>query len=401
MASDTTKADAFRIRPEDPHWPLVVMTTLTQTSVGALASLLIAHIFRPTQSMRIAAAGALVVALIALNASTLHLGRPAFAWRALSMWKRSWLSREVLLFSLFAGLGTLYAASLWWNVAFSDLLGGLAELIGVGAVFASARLYTVKARPVWNSKFTFGEFYLSAALSGTLFAALFLREARQELHRAAAIAALSIIVLQLAKLLWLALSKEFECELVVSDDVAAKAGGKLAVIAPLAFEAVKRIDAIFDVEREINGRSITERLAVRRARVAPLVSELETWMRKEYVKLSRHSDVAKAMNYMLKRWDTFTRFLDDGRICITNNAAERALRGIALGRKSWLFAGSDRGGERAAVMLTLIQTAKLNDIDPQAWLADVLARLPDHPAKRIHELLPWDWRRKIIAAKAA
>jgi hypothetical protein len=143
-------------------------------------------------------------------------------------------------------------------------------------------------------------------------------------------------------------------------DVTAKARGKLAVIAPLAFEAVKRIDAIFDIEREINGRSIDQRLAVRRTLVAPLVSELETWLRAEYGKLSRHSDVAKAMNYMLTRWDTFTRFLNDGRICLTNNAAERALRCIALGRKSWLFAGSDRGGERAAVMYTLIQTARLN-----------------------------------------
>jgi transposase len=106
-------------------------------------------------------------------------------------------------------------------------------------------------------------------------------------------------------------------------DVTAKAGGKLAVIAPLAFAAVKRIDAIFDIEREINGRSIDERLAVRRARVSPLVSDLESWMRNQYTKLSRHSDVAKAMNYMLSRWDTFSRFLDDGRICLTNNAAER------------------------------------------------------------------------------
>jgi transposase len=113
-------------------------------------------------------------------------------------------------------------------------------------------------------------------------------------------------------------------------DVAAKARGKLAVIAPLAFEAVKRIDAIFDVEREINGRSITERLAVRRARVAPLVSDLEIWMRTQRTKLSRHSDVGKAMDYMLKRWDTFTRLLHDGRICLTNNAAERALRGIVM-----------------------------------------------------------------------
>jgi transposase len=182
-------------------------------------------------------------------------------------------------------------------------------------------------------------------------------------------------------------------------DVTAKARGKLAVIAPLAFEAVKRIDAIFDIEREINGRSIDQRLAVRRERVAPLVSDLETWMRKERAKLSRHSDVAKAMNYMLNRWDTFTRLLDDGRICLTNNAAERALRGIALGRKSWLFAGSDRGGERAAVMYTLIQSARLNDVDPQAWLADLLARINDHNIQKLDQLLPWNW--KATSAKLA
>ena len=89
----------------------------------------------------------------------------------------------------------------------------------------------------------------------------------------------------------------------------------------------------------------------------------------------------------------FTRFLDDGRICLTNNAAERALRRVALGRKSWLFAGSDRGGERAAAMYSLIATASLNDVDPRAWLADVLARIADHPASRLHELLPWNWSR--------
>ena len=92
------------------------------------------------------------------------------------------------------------------------------------------------------------------------------------------------------------------------------------------------------------------------------------------------------------RWQAFTAFLDDGHICLTNNAAERALRGVALGRKSWLFAGSERGGERAAAMYTLIVTAKMNDIDPQAWLADVLARLPDLPVSRVHELLPWNWK---------
>lgn len=174
-------------------------------------------------------------------------------------------------------------------------------------------------------------------------------------------------------------------------DVTAKARGQLAVIAPLAFDAVKRIDAIFDIEREINGRSADERLALRRERLVPLVAELEAWMRTQRAKLSRHSDVAKAMDYMLKRWSTFTRFLDDGRICLTNNAAERALRGIALGRKSWLFAGSDRGGERAAVMYTLIQTARMNDVDPQAWLADVLARINDHSIRKLDQLLPWNW----------
>lgn len=164
-----------------------------------------------------------------------------------------------------------------------------------------------------------------------------------------------------------------------------------SVIAPLALEAVQRIDAIFDVEREIKGMATAERLAVRLARVAPLVMKLEDWMRSERAKLSRHSDVAKAFDYMLKRWTAFTHFLDDGRICLTNNAAERALRGVALGRKSWLFAGSDRGGERAAIMYTLIQTARLNDVDPQAWLADVLARINDHKITDLAALLPWHW----------
>jgi len=163
---------------------------------------------------------------------------------------------------------------------------------------------------------------------------------------------------------------------------------------PLAIEAVRRIDAIFAVERDLNGREAAQRLLARRLRVAPMVLALEHWMRGERGKLSRHADVAKAMDYMLKRWGAFTRFLDDGRICLTNNAAERALRGIALGRKAWLFAGSDRGGERAAAMYSLIMTAKLNEVDPRAWLADVLARIADHPASRLDELLPWHWPRR-------
>jgi transposase len=155
---------------------------------------------------------------------------------------------------------------------------------------------------------------------------------------------------------------------------------------------VTRIDAIFAIEREINGLSADERLIVRRARVAPLVVDLEAWMRAERAKLSRHAEVAKAMDYVLKRWAAFTRFLADGRICLSNNAAERALRGIALGRKSWLFAGSDRGGGRAAIMYTLIQTARLSDVDPQAWLADVLARINDQNIQNVDQLVPWNWK---------
>ena len=176
-------------------------------------------------------------------------------------------------------------------------------------------------------------------------------------------------------------------------DIASRARSKKPVIvSPFALEVVKRIDAIFAQERAINGQPAAQRLAWRKGHVAPLVSELEVWMRAERARLSRHADPAKAMDYMLKRWDAFTRFLDDGRICISNNAAERALRSVAIGRKAWLFAGSERGGERAAVMYTLLQTAKLNDVDPRAWLADVLARIADHPMGRLGDLLPWHWR---------
>lgn len=161
--------------------------------------------------------------------------------------------------------------------------------------------------------------------------------------------------------------------------------------APLALEAVRRIDAIFAVEREINGLAADARRARRDADVRPLVEQLEAWMRTERARLSRHAGGAQAMDYMLKRLPAFTRFLDDGRICLTNNAAERALRGIAVGRRNWTFAGSDRGGERAAAVYTLIETAKLNDVDPKAWLADVLRRINDHPASRLDGLLPWNW----------
>jgi transposase len=185
-------------------------------------------------------------------------------------------------------------------------------------------------------------------------------------------------------------------------DIAAQARHqKPAAISPIAFEAVQKIDAIFAAERSINGKPPEERLAVRREYIAPLVTELIDWMTRERARLSRHNEVAKAMDYMLKRIDVFTRFLGDGRICLSNNAAERELRGIALGRRSWLFAGSDRGGERAAVMLTLIHTAKLNDVDPHAWLADVLARIADHKITHLAALLPWNWHPTIRVGRAA
>lgn len=134
----------------------------------------------------------------------------------------------------------------------------------------------------------------------------------------------------------------------------------------------------------------------------PLVEDLQVYMREQLAKLARGHDLAKAFNYMLKRWASFILFLEDGRVCLSNNAAERGLRGIALGRKAWLFCGSDRGGRRAAAMYSLIVTAKMNGIDPQAWLTDIIARIAAHPDHRLDELLPWNWTPvSAISAQAA
>jgi transposase len=179
------------------------------------------------------------------------------------------------------------------------------------------------------------------------------------------------------------------------------AGRKTIALSPVAIEVVRRMDALFDIERPINGKSAKERRAVRQEMSKPLVEELEVYIREQRAKLSRGHDLAKAIDYILKRWVAFTLFLDDGRVCLSNNAAERALRGIALGRKSWMFCGSDRGGQRAAAMYSLIVTAKMNDVDPQAWLADVLARIATHPAHRLDELLPWKWTPKAPTITAA
>ena len=172
----------------------------------------------------------------------------------------------------------------------------------------------------------------------------------------------------------------------------ARRGRSAAAISPIALEAVRRIDALFEIERAINGLTIAERLAVRQERSVPLLADLEAWLRQQRARLSRAAAVIEPIDYLLKRWSDFARFTEDGRICLTNNAAERALRSLALGRKAWLFAGSDRGAERAAVMFTLLMTARLNEVDPQAWLADVFARIAAIPQTRLHELLPWEWK---------
>ncbi len=172
-------------------------------------------------------------------------------------------------------------------------------------------------------------------------------------------------------------------------------------ISPIALEAVKRYDELFEIERQINGLSAEERLAVRQQKSKPLFDDMHAWLKRERTTLSRSSEVIEPIDYMLKRWEGFALFLEDGRVCLTNNAAERSLRGVALGRKNWTFAGSQRGADRAAVMLTVITTCRLNDVDPKAWLADVFARIADLPVSRLHELLPWQWKRLRQAEKAS
>jgi transposase len=200
---------------------------------------------------------------------------------------------------------------------------------------------------------------------------------------------------------WAHARRPFFIEADVEKHARRKAAGKTSVLSPIAMEVLRMIDELFEIERTINGQSAEERRAVRQEHSAPLTAALRVYLKEQHPKLPRDHDLAKAMNYILKRWTSFTRFLDDGRVCLSNNAAERALRGIALGRKSWLFCGSDRGGQRAAAMYSLIVTAKMNDIDPQAWLADVLARINDHPASKLDELLPWNWRKLAVSQAEA
>jgi transposase len=159
---------------------------------------------------------------------------------------------------------------------------------------------------------------------------------------------------------------------------------------PVAREALERIAALYAIEKEIRGRPPDQRCEVRHTRSRPLLGSLKQWFEETLGKLSRKSDTAMAVRYALGRWKALLRFVDDGRIEIDNNAAERALRVVALGRKNFLFAGSDGGGESAAAIYSLVGSAKLNGIDPESYLRNVLSRIADHPIKRIEELLPWN-----------
>ena len=162
---------------------------------------------------------------------------------------------------------------------------------------------------------------------------------------------------------------------------------------PVAAEALERIGALYAIEKEIRGRTPEKRREVRLQQARPLLESLKQWLEVTLGKLSRKSDTALAVRYALGRWEALLRYVDDGGIEIDNNVAERTLRVVALGRKNYLFAGSDAGGERAAAIYSLIGTAKLNDLDPEAYLREVLTRIADHPINRIEELLPWSLAR--------
>ena len=170
---------------------------------------------------------------------------------------------------------------------------------------------------------------------------------------------------------------------------------------PAAAEALDRIARLFAIEADIRGRSPTERAAARQDRSAPFLASLRAFLDATLAQISGKSSLAGAIRYATSRWAALTRYVNDGRLEMTNNAAERAIRPLALGRKNYLFAGSDEGGRRAAIIYTLIETARLNDIDPQAWLADVVTRIADHPINRVDDLLPWKWQREAPQAVAA
>jgi Fe-S-cluster-containing dehydrogenase component/DMSO reductase anchor subunit len=212
LPPDIKKADSWRVRPEHPHWPLVFMLVLTQLSVGALIVIWLAQLLGKPSGLGVAALGALAVAGMALNAATLHLGRPIRAYRAIKMWKRSWLSREILMFGGFSGAAAAYAGSLWFQLRISPALGLATALMGTGGIVASAFIYLVKARPAWNSKHTVVEFFLTGALLGPLFAASIGVAGQRWLVAAAVAAAAGQMLNQAMKFLRLTVSESFEMQ---------------------------------------------------------------------------------------------------------------------------------------------------------------------------------------------
>jgi DMSO reductase iron-sulfur subunit len=210
MPRDIGRVDTSRVEPEHPHWSLIFMTVFTQMSVGAIVSMSASQLLARTTIARAPAAGVVLIALFALGASTMHLGRPVYAFRALSMWRRSWLSREVLFFSLFAMSAVGYASLLWIGAKSSLTASMIAAAFGLIAIYASARLYMVAARPAWNSMHTILEFYLSAAFAGLLLASLFTPSPRHVLVHAAACSALVLACQQSIKMVSLRSASLFE-----------------------------------------------------------------------------------------------------------------------------------------------------------------------------------------------
>jgi formate dehydrogenase iron-sulfur subunit len=212
LPPDIRKADYWRVRPEAPHWPLVVMTVLTQLSVGAFGAIWLLQLLGATARLGRAALGSLVIAGMALASSTAHLGRPVHAYRALKMWKRSWLSREVLLFGCFSGMAALYAATIWLISPLSQVLGAMTAIFGAVGITASAFIYLVPARPCWNTKFTIADFFLTAALLGPLFAISIGAARGRGLMLAAVAAASAHLLNQALRFLWLIASDTFELQ---------------------------------------------------------------------------------------------------------------------------------------------------------------------------------------------
>ena len=210
LPTNTKKVDLGRVRPEHPHWPLVFMTVLTQVSVGAFVTIWMLQLSGRVSRLEIAAIVSQMLGGLALAASTMHLGRPIHAYRALRMWKRSWLSREVLMFSLFSAVALPYAAALWLRIPGSAMLGALTSFFGAAGIFSSARIYVVPARPAWNSKRTIADFFLTAMLLGTLLALSIGIGDRPALTLAAVAAAIASLTAQTLRYLWLKSSDVFE-----------------------------------------------------------------------------------------------------------------------------------------------------------------------------------------------